>query len=223
MTAAPSFGVGKFNYRRPLLYPKQEAAIFDPRRTSLIEAGTKTGKTVGCIIWLFEQAIRGLPGDNFWWVAPVYPQAEIAFRRMMRHFVDDDGRSIFLANMSALTLTLPQLGVTIWFKSGEKPDNLFGEDVRAVVIDEASRLREDAWHAVRTVITATRGRVRAIGNVKGRRNWFYQLARRAEQVHHPDMGVHKLIAHDAIQAGVLADEEIEAVSDSNWRIRPRAT
>jgi hypothetical protein len=143
-------------------------------------------------------------------VAPVYPQAEIAFRRMLRHFVDDEGRSIFLANLSALTLTLPQLGVTIWFKSGEKPDNLFGEDVRAVVIDEASRLREDAYHAIRTVITATRGRVRAIGNVKGRRNWFYQLARKAEQVHHPDMGVHKLTAHDAVEAGVLADDEIEA-------------
>jgi hypothetical protein len=38
---------------------------------------------------------------------------------MLRHFVDDDGHSIFLANLSALTLTLPQLGVTTWFKSGE--------------------------------------------------------------------------------------------------------
>ena len=31
-------------YERPLLYPKQMAAIFDPHRYSLIEASTKAGK-----------------------------------------------------------------------------------------------------------------------------------------------------------------------------------
>jgi hypothetical protein len=39
----------RIEYERPYLYPKQLAAIFDPRRYSVIEASTKAGKTSGCI------------------------------------------------------------------------------------------------------------------------------------------------------------------------------
>jgi hypothetical protein len=75
------------------------------------------------------------------------------------------------------------------------------------VIDEASRMKEESWHAIRSTLTATRGPVRIIGNVKGRRNWFYALARQAE-AGDPDMGFHRIIAHDAVEAGVLAEHEI---------------
>ena len=78
-------------YVRPWLYPAQKRAIFDapdvagkPARYAFIEASTKAGKTSACIAWLFEQAIQGREGDNYWWVAPVYAQAKIAFRRMKR-------------------------------------------------------------------------------------------------------------------------------------------
>ncbi|MGH2844163.1 MAG: hypothetical protein ACRDKL_11370, partial [Solirubrobacteraceae bacterium] len=72
----------------------------------------------------------------------------------------------------------------------------------------ASQLREKAWHAVRTTLTATRGPVRIIGNVKGRRNWFYRLARRAE-AGEPGMRYARITAADAVAAGVLDAEEIE--------------
>jgi hypothetical protein len=48
----------QYEYQRPWLYPAQERAIFCPARYAVIEASTKSGKTVGCIIWLLEQAIR---------------------------------------------------------------------------------------------------------------------------------------------------------------------
>ncbi|WP_177236910.1 hypothetical protein [Bradyrhizobium sp. Rc3b] len=66
------------------------------------------------------------------------------------------------------------------FKSAEKPDNLYREDVWACVMDEASRMREEAFHAVRSTLTATRGPIHIIGNVKGRKNWFYIGCRKAE-------------------------------------------
>ncbi len=190
-------------YERPHLYPKQHAAMFDPRRMSLIEASTKSGKTVSAIVWLFERAIAGKAGQNFWWVAPVNVQAEIAFRRM-RHAMP---RELFLAHLGVKTVTLVN-GAVIWFKSGDHPDGLYGEDVYAAVIDEASRFKEEAWHAVRSTLTATRGPIRIIGNVKGRRCWFYQLARRAEHGA-PDMGYHKIVAQDAVDAGILESDEIE--------------
>jgi hypothetical protein len=186
------------------LYPKQKAAIFDPRRISCIEASTKSGKTSGSIIWLAEQALKGGNNFNYWWVAPVNVQAEIAFRRMRLALP----RESFTAHLGIKTITLFN-GAVIWFKSGDHPDGLYGEDVYAAVIDEASRFKEEAWHAVRSTLTATRGHIRIIGNVKGRRGWFYQLARRAEHGE-PDMGYHKIVATDAVAAGVLEAEEIEA-------------
>jgi hypothetical protein len=195
-------------YRRPPLYPKQLAAMFDPRPMVLIEASTKSGKTVSGIIWLYEQALRGSPGQNFWWVAPVSMQARIAFNRMRQHFVDQDGRPTFVVNLSDHTLTNAR-GAVMAFRSGDHEDSLYGEDVFACVIDEASRFKEESWHAIRSTLSATRGPIRIIGNVKGRKNWFYQLARRAE-AGYPSLGYHKLTAYDAVEAGVLAADEIKA-------------
>lgn len=198
-------------YQRPWLYAKQEHAIFYPRdsfgndaRFSCIEASTKTGKTVGCIAWLFEQALYGGRGYNYWWVAPVYRQAEIAFTRMKNSYP----KGTFIVNESDLKLTIKLTGSIVWFKSGEKPDNLYGEDVYAAVYDEASRGREESWYALRSTLTATRGPCRFIGNVKGRRNWFYAMCRRAESGEQ-GMSYHRIIAADAVAAGVLAAEEIE--------------
>lgn len=210
MTAKPNPEKPKHVYRRPWLYPKQRAAIFDgrdiegnPARYALIEASTKAGKTVGSMSWLFEQALLGKPGDNFWWVAPIYGQTEIAFRRLRRGLP----KQLIKANESKLTIKLRH-GPMIWFKSGEKPDALYGEDVKAGVIDEASRVREESWHAVRSTLTATRGPLRIIGNVKGRKNWFYRMARRAEAGAR-GMSYAKLTAYDAVAGGVLDGQEIE--------------
>ena len=190
-------------YVRPWVYEKQRQAIFNNERYALIEASTKTGKTVGCIIWLFEQAAQGRPGNNFWWVAPVSDQANIAFERIRRFMP----RDIYEPNLTKNYVTLSN-DCRIWFKSADKPDSLYGEDVYAGVIDEASRVKDGAFHAVRSTLTATRGKLRIIGNVKGRKNWFYGLSRKA-QAGEPGYHYAKLTAYDAAEAGVLDYEEIE--------------
>jgi hypothetical protein len=154
--------------------------------------------------WLFEEAYKGERGQNYWWVAPVYSQAEIAFRRTKEAIPED-----FVVHVHNGELRIHLLNSTImWFKSGEKPDGLYGEDVYAAVLDEASRLREESWHAVRSTITATKGPVRLIGNVRGRRNFFYAMARKAESGA-PGMSFHRIVAADAVAAGVLDQEEID--------------
>ena len=142
-------------------------------------------------------------GRAVWWVAPIFPQAEIAFGRMKRGLP----REIFRALENPPLIELAN-GVTICFKSGERPDSLYGEDVYAAVVDEASRLRADAWYALRSTLTATSGPARIVGNVKGRFNWFYQMARKAERGA-PDMHYAKITAQDAIKAGILKAAEID--------------
>lgn len=190
-------------YQRPWLYAKQEGAIFNPARYVIIEASTKAGKTIGCLAWLLEQGIKGRAGRNYWWVAPIFAQAKIAYRRMKRGLP----RWAYTSNESELTITLAN-GAVLWFKGADHPDSLYGEDVYAAVIDEATRVREEAWHAVRSTLTATRGHIRIIGNVKGKKNWAYRLARRAESGD-PNMHYAKLTAYDAVEAGVLAADEVE--------------
>lgn len=189
-------------YQRPNLYAKQEAALFNPARYAIVEATTKSGKTVGCMAWLMEQAVKGSPGQNFWWVAPIRAQAQIPFRRMKRGLP----QSIYVANEAELTLTLAN-GTIISFRGADNPDSLYGEDVYAAVIDEATRCKEEAWHAIRSTLTATRGPIRIIGNVKGRKNWAYKLARRAESGE-PGMHYAKITAPDAVAAGILDADEV---------------
>jgi phage FluMu gp28-like protein len=190
-------------YTRPPLANYQLDALFNDSRYGIVEASTKAGKTAACLVWIIEQALQGKKGQDFYWVAPVYGQAKIAFRRLKAGLP----RDAFTANESDLTLTLIN-GARIVCKSAEKPDNLFGEDVFGAVFDEATRSREESWFALRSTLTATRGKVRIIGNVKGRRNWAYKLARKAESGE-PGMSYAKITAYDAIDAGILDEDEIE--------------
>jgi hypothetical protein len=191
-------------YTRPWLAPYQLDAVFNEARYAVCEATTKSGKTHACILWLVEQAMQLGPGNHVWWIAPVYGQAEIAYRRLKRGLP----AAVRQANDSKLTITLAN-GAEIAFKSGENPDRLYGEDVYAAVLDEASRMREESWYAVRSTLTATHGRIRIIGNVKGRKNWAYRLARLAESGENPDFHYRKITAYDAVAGGVLDAAEVE--------------
>mgnify|MGYP003649127197 CR=1 FL=1 len=196
-------------YIRPKMYKQQLAAIWCDERYSVIEASTKSGKTFGCICWLIEQAmLPKVQNANYWWVAPVSVQARIAFTRTKNYLPE----AIRLVNESRMTITLAN-GSEISFKSADNPDSLYGEDVYAAVVDEASRCKEEVWHAVRSTLTATRGAIRIIGNVKGRKNWAYQLARKAESGI-PGWRYSKITAADAVAANVLqAEEVVEAKRD----------
>lgn len=207
----------RYPFTRLHLYTKQGAIIDDPARFTITEATTKAGKNFSHTEWILDEALRAGEGEH-WWVAPVYSQATMQYRRIvdrLRGFVQKpDGDSFrlvrvadpipFTQNKSGLVIECN--GARITFRSAEKPDNLYGDDVRTLVGDEISRWREESWHAVYSTLTATKGRAKLIGNVKGRRNWSWQKARKAE-AGEPDWSYHKLTANDAIEGGVI-DQEI---------------
>lgn len=192
------------DYQRPFIYNYQRQILDSPARFTVTEASTKVGKTASHIIWLFEEALSLKPNQAVWWVAPVYAQAEIAFNRM-RNQVSD--RNFFKANETKLKLTLPTGGI-IQFKSAEKPDNLYGDDVYGAVFDEFTRAREEAWYALRSTLTATNGKCKFIGNVKGKKNWGYRLAQRAKQ-NEQNFEYFKITAYDAANEGLLSFDEID--------------
>jgi phage FluMu gp28-like protein len=190
---------------RPRLTVYQKAIIYCVARFTVTTAATKTGKTFSHLWWLFEEAGSATKqGANFWWVAPVFSQAEIAFNRLKRFIA---GHQDFKINQTKLTVELPNSAV-IHFKSAQDPDTLYGEDVFAVVFDEFTRAKEAAWIALRSTLTATKGKCKFIGNPKGKKNWGAKLAARARSGE-PNYQFFKITAYDAVDAGILDREEID--------------
>lgn len=194
----------------PPVLEYQHRALFGPERIAVVEGSTKCGKTYPCILWLLNELFRtGAENRAYWWVAPFYEQAKIAYRRtceMLRQA--DHARTLWKSNEQELSIVVRGRGL-VQFKSADKPDGLYGEDVFACVIDEASRCKEAAWHAVRSTLTATGGPVRVIGNVRGRKNWAYALARKAE-AGAVGMTYSKITCMDAVKAGIITREEVES-------------
>jgi phage FluMu gp28-like protein len=188
----------------PRLTNYQKKIIDSAARFTITEAATKCGKTFSHIYWLFREAHKGQYGNNYWWVAPVFGQAEIAFNRMKKLVRSNP---LYLINLTKLTITTP-LGTIIQFKTAQDPDNLYGEDVYAAVFDEFTRAKEEAWHALRSTLTATRGKCKLIGNAKGKKNWGYKLGAKA-RAGEPGYEYHRITAYDAVDAGILDLDEVE--------------
>lgn len=228
----------KINYTRPDLYPYQTDILDHPARYTVTIASTKVGKTASHIVWILEQALQctndvrkvqmvvnekgelafienkdqSLLSQSVWWVAPTFNQAKIAYSRLKNQISD---RDFFTCNETNLIITL-KTGVMIHFKTAEKPDNLFGDDVYAIVFDEFTRAREAAWFALRSTITSTGGKCKFIGNAKSKKNWGYKLAMKAKAGNDPDYKFFKITAYDAAACGMMTKdgrpfiEEIEA-------------
>lgn len=163
-----------------------------------------THNTFSHIWWIYEQAHADWNKVNYnhWWVAPVYSQAKIAFNRLKAK-VSRTG--IYKINETNLIITTP-IGTHIHFKSGEKPDNLFGEDVYSCVFDEAPRARVDCFYALRSTITSTGGKMKLIGNFGGSSNWMHQLKEKAST--DKEYAYYKITAWDAVKEGILQESEI---------------
>ena len=189
----------------PNLTSYQQDILFCKSRFTITEASTKAGKTYSHIVWLFSKAHEkdvDHSGRNYWWVAPVYNQAKIAFKRIRKYVVRT---GLYRFNESSLIIYCPN-GAELHFKSAEKPDNLYGEDVYAAVFDEAPRARQDSWFALRSTLTATEAPCKLIGNFGGVSNWVHKLKRKSES--DPNYSYFKITCWDAIKAGILSEQEV---------------
>jgi hypothetical protein len=193
----------------PPVLEYQHKALFGPERYAVVEGTSKAGKTLGALLWLLEEAGRYHKANaNFWWVAPTQLQADMVYSRTKTMLLNaDPNKTCWDSHDTKHRITINGCG-HLWFRTGEETDALYGDDVYAAVFDEFTRQRHEAWIAVRTTLTATKGRCRFIGNVKGRMNWGYQLARKAE-AGSPNMTYAKITCEDAITAGIMDREEVE--------------
>jgi hypothetical protein len=142
-------------------------------------------------------------------VAPIYNQAKIAFVRLQNCLINN--RDLYQFNKSELSITCPN-GAIIFFKSADNPDNLYGEDVYAAVFDEFTRAKVEAWFALRSTISSTKGKVQFIGNVRGR-GWGFQLAQTAKNDLGGEWKYNVITAYDAANGGLTTKDGLNFIHE----------
>ena len=200
---------------------QQVDQVYHDELYGVVEASTKSGKTVSHEHWLVSQALQNPVPETMqcWWVAHTYETTKTAFREILRtpsiRPIIADWRETI---PPAITFSN---GCDLTFRSTDKPNSLYGPAVWAAVMDEASRMDEGAraghgdevWAVLESVTTIARemggGRIRAIGNVRGRRNWMYKQARAAEKGKVDDWFYGSRTVDDSIRDGFISRDEID--------------
>ena len=138
-----------------------------------------------------------------WWVAPTYGQAEKGFNVCVQKF-----SSAIKSKTQAqgrMSITWQSGGLTM-FQSAERYENLRGEGVGLMVLDEAAFMARDAWEQVlRPMLSDTMGRALFTTTPKGK-NWLFGLYQRGLDKEQIDYASFKF---PTITSPYILDSEVE--------------
>jgi len=172
-------------------------------------AANKVGKTASHVCWINEQAMLAGSGKEFAWVAPYIKTSEIAFNLLKKMIIKsslyktlEGSSNQFHFNNSKMRVRYPNKNVLNFF-SGENTDAIYGFEIHAAVVDEATRLKEEAWNALLSTMLATKGPIKAISNATIKNNWFFKMWSKAMKGNVDETTAFKLTAIDAIEAGIM--------------------
>ena len=156
--------------------PSQRLVLNSPARFRMTCCGRRWGKSLTGLNWLQKNAWENGKSIN-WWVAPIFAQSKMVYRRLIQ--ANGDNEAIKSKSDSELRVQFLSGGV-IEFKTADNPETLRGEGVHRLVIDEAARVKREAWEDVlRPAISDTAGQVLFCTTPKGR-NWFYEIWTRGQ-------------------------------------------
>lgn len=153
------------------LDPWQAGIVAPPRRDTLVLVTRQGGKGMAATV-LALSTMLGDPGSKVLTISRSERQARRLFRRIRRAYhklpnvpppVTDTATELELRNGS-IAIALPGSEATIR-----------GEDaVDLALIDEASRVPDDLYRAVRPMLAITNGAVIALTTPFGKRGWFWE-------------------------------------------------
>ena len=155
--------------KRP--FPKQQEIIDSPARFKVVAIGRQWGKSE---MQLIDCCNRLFNGQNIWYCSPttknnkrMWPKFKAALGGIPDTYINNSDYIIRLPN-----------GAFIQFVSLHEPDNLRGEGLHHIVIDEAAFIGNGIWdNVLRPMLVARRGSATFISSPNGR-NEFWQLYQR---------------------------------------------
>lgn len=141
-------------------------------RFKVASFGRQSGKSTWGNQELLKRAWEN-PSTNYWFISPTFDQAKTQYRRLVGALWNCKG-ILLKKNQTELRIKLTNQS-TISFKSGEVFDNLRGDHLHGVIIDEVRDQNPDLWPMViRPMLTTTRGWAAFIGTPNGF-DHFYDL------------------------------------------------
>mgnify|MGYP001618454539 CR=1 FL=1 len=149
-------------------YPIQKQIFDSPHRFIVVAAGRRGGKTYGAIQWLVREALRSKKDAMNWWISGSYRQANIALRYFFMLYPKHKYpivKKYFKAEHRIVLIN----DAIIEFKTSEKPENLEGESLQNVVLDECGIILRDErlyYQTLRPMLSDSLGRMVAIGTPK---------------------------------------------------------
>jgi len=152
------------------LHENQIKVYNSKKRFVCVNAGRRFGKSWFSASKIIAKAL-GNPGGVYWLISPSYSQVEIMWRMVDKLLPKKYIDQVYLGK---LCIKLKN-GATIWAKSAEKYDNLRGEGLDGIVLDEAAMIHPDAWFKViRPALMDKQGWAMFCTTPRGK-NWYYKL------------------------------------------------
>jgi hypothetical protein len=157
------------------LLPKQQQILQDPHRFKVLDCGRRFGKTEYCAIEHVIKALAGKPDSVQWMIAPTYSTSKIMWRKL-KEIIRKCGLSDYVSEIKEGELYIRFInGTTIWCKSADNPENLVGEGLSHVSLDEFGIMKPDVWYeSIRPALLDKGGSATFIGTPNGK-NHFYDL------------------------------------------------
>ena len=151
------------------LHPSQMEILQHPARFKIAACGRRWGKTQLGITAILQHAIE--LNQRCWWLVPTKQTADQVWRDLIEYLKPIAGVK---ASATERRIDLPNGGM-IALRSAFKPDNLRGEGLDFVVLDEAAYIKSRAWaEVIRPMLITSRGGALFLSTPNGR-NWFYDL------------------------------------------------
>lgn len=166
--------------KRLVLYsphPTQLAFHNCPARYRVAAWGRQSGKSTGALNELLKRAWEN-PGHTYWFVSPTFDQAKKQYRRLVSMLWNCRG-VMLKKNQTELRVKLVNMA-QIEFKSGEVFDNLLGDTLNGVVIDECRDQPKALWtRIIQPMLRVNKGWAIFISTPNGF-DWFYDMAEKAK-------------------------------------------
>lgn len=161
----------KFTAKFPALTQYQQKVHDSQVRFKVLVAGRRFGKSMFAKIEGGDRALN--LGQKVWFVSPTYGNVMVHWREFKRMI----GDYYTYKNEQQKYIEFEREDGTVGsiaFKSADRPDNLRGEGLDFIIMDEAAFIDADVWDSVLSPMLADRqGSALFISTPNGTQNWFY--------------------------------------------------
>jgi hypothetical protein len=181
----------------------QAELLRSPASRTLLLCSRQTGKSTAAAALALRETLL-VPGALVLLLSPTLRQSGELFRAKVMRLYNAIGRPLTAVQESALTMQLEN-GSRIVSLPGDEETIRGYSDVALLVVDEAGRVADELYRAVRPMLAVSRGRLICLSTPWGKRGFFYEAWTGGQ-----NWQCVKVTAHECprITPGFLAEERL---------------